>query len=752
MQDFDTDPSVIVHKKNIVSDWKTLLQSDLKKPDYNFPDILFIDRMKKKGMVLEGIELADAAAFIKSSQLLRNFCMSETENSELLGSLREEAEKIEDLSSYAGFILKELNPDGTVKDDHPLLQSARARIAAIHKKIGSISSGFINDSRDILQSNLPSQRDGRTVLALKSNFRGRIKGLVHEVSSTGSTVFIEPFELVDLNNDLAYEQSQLKQQTFRIYRSLTEKLQEKISEFRQLVEIVSKIDTYFARARYSIENRCSRPDEITKGIKIVKGRHPLLGKSAVPISLSFTGDTKALIITGPNAGGKTVTLKTCGLFVLMNQFACELPCEEDTALSIYDNVYADIGDDQSIEASLSTFSGHMSRVSDIIKKSDEKSLVLLDELGSGTDPVQGSAIAVGIMKDLLERNVSSIITTHHASVKNFGYTNEGAVNASVDFDSVSLKPTYRIIEGIPGESHAFEIAQSCGIPGNIIESAEGYLNRGESSVSGMIRELESRQISLMKKEKALSDVENVLKEDKRRNDLLHLQLKQQKHILKTDGYRELKRYVDASRSELENLVRELREGEINRENTRKVKEFIKETDSFVNSMADELEREESELSEPEYNAADFHIQPGTKVIHKKNRKKGTVIEKRKDGDWTVAFGNIRLNVKETDLLHDAEAEKKDRKVSLVSSGIKSEAVFELDLRGSRAQEAENALARQMDAAILSGIKLFHIIHGLGDGILQRTVHDYLSHCRYVEDYTFSDPEHGGYGKTIVRLK
>ena len=751
-QDFDIEFDILENKKNIVTDWKILLSSDIKLPDMYFPEIDFLEKLEKSGTVLEGIQLADAAGYIGSSCVMKKFCTKDYDKLPLSGALAAEADIIPEFIQYSKDIFSELNPDGSVKENHPLLKSARAKIAGLHGKINRITSGFMNDNKEIWQSAASTQRDGRIVLPLKANYRGRVKGLVHEVSSSGATVFIEPFELVDLNNEMAYEQNMLRQQVTKIYRSLTEKLREIVADLKTLVKQVSYIDSWYARAEYSIRNLCIRPENVKRGINIKNGRHPLLGKAAVPISLSFNEEINILIITGPNAGGKTVTLKTCGIFVLMNQFACELPAEEGTSIGLYENVFADIGDDQSIEESLSTFSGHMKRISEVVNNCSESSLVLLDELGSGTDPSQGSAIAVAVLEHLGTTGVSTIVTTHHAAVKNFGYTRSGAVNASVAFDAETMKPTYSIIEGVPGESHAIEIAQSMGLPAEIIKAAESFYDNSDTSVSGMIRELEKRQFQILERDKKLAEEEKRNVEDRRSLDLAGLKLKQAEYQLNLQDYSRLKSFVRDSRRELENLVRELREGEITKEKTMKVKKHIAELDEKLEKEKKSLEKTDAELTENLDHGSDtdpvFEI--GANVVYKKNNKTGVLIEQRKNKKWLVAFGNIKLTIAENELKQG----KKSKTSSIIASG-KSEfsgsAVFELDLRGMRVYEAEEALTRQIDSALLNGLTDFSIIHGLGEGILQKTVHDFLKTCSSVKSFDYSDPEQGGFGKTIVRL-
>ncbi len=482
----------------------------------------------------------------------------------------------------------------------------------------------------------------------------------------------------------------------------------------------------------------------------------MLGDSAVPISLSYSDDITILIITGPNAGGKTVTLKTCGLFVLMNQFAAELPAAEGTALSIYNSIYADIGDDQSIEESLSTFSGHMKRISEITNNADKSSLVLLDELGSGTDPSQGSAIAMAVLEHMRAEKISTIVTTHHAAVKNFGHTRSGAVNASVSFDPETMKPTYEIIEGVPGESHAVEIAQTMGLPDSIIKEAGSLLDNGNADVSEMIRELERRQYQIIERDRRLAEEERKNREDRRALELTRLKLKQAQHEVAQRDYSMLKSYVSESRKELENLVRELREGEITKEKTLKVKRHIEDLEHKLESEAQGLDKLQDEISasEPGNNedSPDNRIlKPGMEIKNKKNGKTGVLLEQRKNGLWLASFGNIKLSVKESDIAAAAQKKKIPASDAVSSAAFSSNAVSELDLRGMRVYEAEAALIQQIDSAVLTGLNEFGVIHGLGEGVLQKTVHDFLRTCSQVKSFEFSDPEQGGFGKTIVKL-
>ena len=598
-------------------------------------------------------------------------------------------------------------------------------------------------------------KEGRIVLPLKSNFKGRVKGLIHEVSQSGATVFIEPFDLVTLNNELTMEHNKLNQIVTQIYVKLGNKLRECSYQLEEMVKNVSFIDSWYARAAYSIRHNCIRPMTGEDEIIIKGGRHPLLGEKAVPISISFSSNTNTLIITGPNAGGKTVTLKTCGLFTLLNQLACEIPAEEGTTLSIFNNVLADIGDEQSIEESLSTFSGHIKRIANIIKTANQKSLVLLDELGSGTDPSQGAAIAMGILENLREKGIKTIITSHHTAVKNYGYTHKGVKNASVAFDTKTMKPSYKIIDGVPGESHAIEIAQSNGLQDVIIKKANSFLESGNTKISEMIKELEARHYRIMEKEKTLSENEKTMIEMQRRLELQKLRLKQEKYEIKARDYSYFKKFILDSRKELENLVRELREGEITKEKTAKVKKHITKLNNELNTEREKIELEGDEVAQlslsNDNNAKPQDFKIGCNVKYKINNKTGILLEKRKKNQWLVAFGNIKLTIKEKELMLIESNENKIQK-EINYGGFSTKTVLELDLRGMRVYEAESELSKQIDSALISGVNQFSIIHGLGDGILQRAVADFLTACNAVKSFSFSAPEAGGFGKTIVKLK
>ena len=652
----------------------------------------------------------------------------------------------------------------------------------LHKELDAITSRYTTneDSRKMLQSEVPSQRDGRIVLAVKANFKGRIKGIVHEVSSTGQTIFVEPEDIIEKNNEIVFQEQRLAAEIARILRELTSRVAVHREGLVTFHTQVVYLETLRARSRYSWESRGTFAQDIggeeSGPLRIIQGRHPLLGSTAVPIDLAMDSDTRTVIITGPNTGGKTVTLKTVGLFILMNQFGLALPAAEGTALPLVDGLYADIGDEQSISQSLSTFSGHMTNIASIIAAATSKSLVLLDELGSGTDPEEGSAIAMALLDHFIETGCRVLVTTHHSILKNYGYTKPGVQNASVDFDSKTLSPTYRIIMGVPGESRALEIASRNGLPEPILERARSYLDEERTDVSALIAGLKEKHRELDRAVRDKEQEERRLREERRKADLRELRLRQKEMELKQQGMGELRKLLQESRKKLENLVREVREGELTRDKTLAVKDFlsslekeVQEADSSLEAEANQLRDAASRLAaetdqeEPVKHKNRAHgktkypaepqFLPGAEVLYGPGKRRGVLVRQAKKGYWIVELGSIKMTLPETELQLASPQKRQDTQVlTQVDLAQTAAPALELNVRGYRLEDALEALRKQIDGAALSGLFEFSVIHGKGDGILQRGVHEFLKQHPLVADYYFARPEEGGFGKTLVFLK
>jgi DNA mismatch repair protein MutS2 len=698
-----------------------------------------------------------------------------------------------DCSAVSREVFRVLNKDGKLRD-LPEIRAIKKRIQALTTELEASVARYTGneESRRMLQSPVPTQRDGRVVLAVKANFRGRLRGIVHEVSATGQTIFVEPEEVVERNNDILIESRRLEAEIRRVLREMTGRIAEHREALGEFHRGIIALECIRARARYCRDIRGvfaqnsggpgAGPDN--RGPLVLKqARHPLLGGAAVPIDLAMDGGVRTVIITGPNTGGKTVALKTAGLFALMNQSGLALPAAEGTALPVFDGVYADIGDEQSISQSLSTFSAHMTNIAGIAGAATEKSLVLLDELGSGTDPVEGSAIAMAILDYLIEKKTRLITTTHHGVLKNYGYTREGVENASVEFDGRTLSPTYRILMGVPGESRAVDIAARNGLPPPLIARARSYLDKERSDVSALIRGLKEKHRELEAAAEKGRAEEIKLREERRRSDLRELRLRQKEAEIKSGAVGQLRLLLTESRKKLENLVRELREGELDREKTAGVKEFLNDLARTVEAEGQALEEEVRLLAgeRRRIEAANGGVPgsdqggasggggrsgpglpalaPGVEVLAGEQGRRGRVIRRDRkasaggEGEtvWLVEIGSLKMSFPGREL-RPLPPSTENRKPHIAASISAPAARFELCLLGKRLEEALDLLRRQIDAALLGGLKNFSVIHGKGDGVLQRGVHEYLKKDPAVADYYFSRPELGGFGRTEVVLK
>jgi DNA mismatch repair protein MutS2 len=755
----------------------------------SLPDIGFLlPKLELEGTSLELDEAYALALFVEGGAALGKWLCPGTgegrrsgaeaagaETGPLLSLVRE----LPDCSAVPREVFRVLDREGKLRD-LPEFREIKARIRRLSGDLETVVSRYTGneETRRMLQSGIPSQRDGRMVLAVKANFRGRIKGIVHEVSSSGQTLFVEPEDVVEKNNDILIETRRLDAEIFRVLREMTGRVAGCRRDLAVFHRGVLVLETIRARARYSYETGGNFAREGKGGLVLKQARHPLLGSQAVPIDLVLDENTRVVIITGPNTGGKTVSLKTAGLFALMNQAGLALPAEEGTLLPFFDGVYADIGDEQSISQSLSTFSAHMTNIAAITEAAGEDSLVLLDELGAGTDPEEGSAIAMAILDHLILKRTRLITTTHHGILKNYGYTREGVQNASVDFDRRTLSPTYRIIMGIPGESRAVDIAARNGLPAELIRRARSYLREEQADVSALILGLKEKHRELDAAAEAGKRETATLREERRRADLKELRLRQREMDLKTGGIGNLRRLLAESRKTLENLVREVKEGELSREKTLGVKEFLGDLARTVDNEGAALEAEMKSLGEekrrleaaypPEEagsregvlpksggrrTGAAPPVGPGVEVLAGEFKRRGTVLRPDKRGGWIVEIGSLRMSLPEEELLPlpPSEEEKKPL-IAAADLAASPQVLFELSLLGMRLSEALETLRRQIDAAALTGLREFSVVHGKGDGILQRGVHEFLKKEPMVADYYFSRPEMGGFGRTEVVLK
>jgi DNA mismatch repair protein MutS2 len=658
--------------------------------------------------------------------------------------------------------------EGAIKD-LPRTRSLRTAIQKAQTENHHLVNQYLSDPnlQDALQSNAATERDNRTVIAVKANFKGRIKGIVHEFSSTGQTVFIEPLELVERNNRLLELETKLGEEIRAVLRETANALRPLLPGLVEGRRFLAAADIRLARAIQAKREDLAIAQVLESGVHLYQAKHPLLGKKAVPIDVDIPEGTNVLIITGPNTGGKTVSLKTIGLLALLNQYGAGIPALSTSGFAVFDTVCADIGDEQSIDQSLSTFSGHMSVISDIAASATGRSLVLLDELGAGTDPEEGCAIAMALLDYFLERGCMTIVTTHHGVLKNYGYTKSGCLNASMEFNAHSLSPTYRIFMGVPGESRALEIAKQTGLSSQIVDTARGYLDDERSDYSALIRSLgeKQRELDLLERERR-KQLQGAL-ESRRKADLENLKIRQKELELRRQGVAELTRFLSESRKTFENLVREMRESGRKVEEVSAGRELLQEISDEIQQHSDGLARFEEETDVLERSmrserdgvqSVDANIlKPGERVLFQ--NREAVFLRMLDDKKVLVQIGALRIPVAVDALSIPFAKKRKDGETRMSyqvelsgATGGGATASAELDLRGMRLAEALEALTRQIDAASLAGLGTFSVIHGTGEGVLGRGIHDWLKTQAAVADYYFARPEDGGFGKTWIHLK
>lgn len=775
--------------------WMNQLFRETPPPFAGWPDVAhFLPRIRVEGTSLNVEELYALGRFCESVQKFRTWAEQRIQEdargssssvhalSPSGDSLLQRVVAIPGLAEEEGAIFRVVDRSSGEIRDLPEIRAIRQEITRIRQDIERLIGSYLSDDglRQGLQAKLPTIKDGRQVLAVKSGSKNRIRGIVHEVSQSGQTVYIEPEDVVARNNDLVAEEHHLAREIARILKALTENLcpsYENIAAahremlfFDRIAAAASWGKAYSCVYVQSVDHQnCEEP-----AIMLKKARHPLLGRAAVPIDLVLTPGGRQLIITGPNTGGKTVSLKTVALLSLMNQSGWPIPASPGSALPIFDYIGCDIGDEQSLDQSLSTFSGHMKNISTILSSVTEQSLVLLDELGSGTDPQEGSAIAMAVLDSLMERNSVVLVTTHHGILKNYGYTHETCINASVEFDHDTLSPTYRIVMGIPGESHALDVAEKNGLDTVIVDKARSYLDEERADVSALIQGLTSKHEALDSLEQKKKQEEREIIEKRRRVDLKELQLKQKELELREQGFRKLTRLLDEGRKELENLVRKVREGELTREKTLEVKAWMNNLDEQIAaeyaSMGEEKKNLKGMVTQTNFGdrgsgetrsiisnkkkVPEMELAPGIEVYVGKNRQRGTVLRKEKKGKWLVMVGPMKITVENAELEAIERPKNQVRKQQIdftTDFGDRGSPVFELRLLGMRVDEAEKAIERQFDLAIMNGLQEFSIIHGKGHGILQNLVHDFLLEHADKCSFSFAKPANGGSGKTVVTV-
>ncbi|WP_271401388.1 endonuclease MutS2 [Salinicoccus roseus] len=636
-------------------------------------------------------------------------------------------------------------------DESQVLDHASEALLRIRRKIKS-EEGRIRDrlndiirggSQKKLSDSLITMRNNRYVVPVKVEHQGEFNGIVHDMSSSGQTVYMEPMAVVQMTNQIQRLREEEQSEVERILYQLSSEVAEVSEELGMTDDALHHIDMVFAKAKYGAKIRGSKPEVMASGgIYLPAAFHPLIpGDEVVKNDIEMDEETLAVIITGPNTGGKTVTIKTIGLSVLMAQAGIPVPARDGSRLRLFEKVYSDIGDEQSIEQSLSTFSSHMTNITGILEEADDNSLVLLDELGAGTDPEEGAALAISILEYLLDKHTTVVATTHYPQLKSFSYTREDTVNASVEFDVETLSPTYRLLMGIPGKSNAFEISNKLGLDSTVIERARKLAGRDSTDVNDMISALERHTKTAQDNER---ETHELLRESERLNNELKSYMNDYeayKEKLRKEAREKANRVIKDAEAKADDIIRTL-------EDMKKLGADIQEHELIDQKKALSDSYQQEDIRKKERAEKIEQISPGDEVDVLSYGQKGEVIEV-KDDTITVQMGIIKMKVGKDEV----KRRKKEKQKRTVSRRIgKSPVKRELDLRGERYEEAIQKLDRYLDQVILSNYNEVEIIHGKGTGALQKGVQQFLKSHSKVKSFRGGMPSEGGFGVTIVEMK
>jgi DNA mismatch repair protein MutS2 len=693
--------------------------------------------------------LLDIALYIRAATHLCQAVHAEREDDSLSKALHSlmSKELSPALLSLQRLVHETLDESAQVRTTHPRLLPLYRQVEAAKTERARFCSQFIKSNVQAVQSEQEALRDGRLVIPVRNDRRAMVQGFISSTSQTGNTVFMEPYALVEMNNNVVLAQNQIQIEIARILKSLNDAARQQRNSMLSLADQVGDLDAIFSIAAWVLEYQAQMTDLDSNKIKLKSARHPLLGKKAVPITISLDDEVKAVVISGPNAGGKTVTIKTVGLFALLNQFCGYLPASHLSSLPLFDAVFTDIGDEQSITEELSTFSGHMKQVGSILGKITQDSLVILDELGSGTDPVEGSALARAILEYCLKKAKLTLVSSHHGVLKQFAYAKKDVINASMEFNEHSHMPTFKVIQGLPGESHALDTARHMKLPLQVIHAAEQYLGSEAVEIGSIIKDLERIRGELKQKEEQMRSRYLSMQKEVKDLELAKLKVKQKEAQLRSEQTTALERFMVEKRKELENLVGELRREELTKEKTRCVKSYLKSLEDKVLESQSIVEEQQNEL-EGLIDVQDEQLQEGMDVLCGSSKRLGRILKKQGKNKYLVAIDSIRMTIDAKQLSIPRHAQS-NVSVSYHSSAPTPKMV--LDVRGLTLSDTLQSLEQQIESALVHGMSSFSIIHGYGDGILSKGISQFLEKNRNIKGYRYALPEDGGMGKTYVEL-
>ena len=628
------------------------------------------------------------------------------------------------------------------------LAKIRRRIQENEHQVREILQDLLKSKADMLADAVVASRNGRNVLPVKNTYRNRIAGVVHDISASGNTVYIEPRAVVNLNEEIANHRADERYEIIQILEELSDTLRPHAAEIANNAWIIGHLDLIKAKYRFMRDFKAVVP-EVTnnRSIQLLQVRHPLI-ENAVANDLHFTEDLTEIVITGPNTGGKTIMLKTLGLAQIMAQSGLPILADPGSRVGIFSQVFADIGDEQSIEQSLSTFSSHMTNIVSILHQVDTASLILLDELGAGTDPQEGAGLAIAILEDLRLRGIKTMATTHYPELKAYGIETAGVQNASMEFDTASLRPTYRVMQGVPGRSNAFEIARRLGLSETIIQDAMKMTNT-DNDVNQIIEKLEAQTLESRKRLDTIQEVEQENLKFNRALRKLYNELTRERETELNKAREEAKEIVDMALSESDRILQGL-----HAKSQLKPHEIIEAKSQLKKLAPETVDLSKNKVLKKAKKARAPKV--GDEILVISYGQRGTLVKQLKDGRWEAQVGLIKMTLEEKEFnlikVEKEAAQPKKRQVNVVKRSNTSGPRARLDLRGKRYEEAMQELDGFIDQALLNNMAQVDIIHGIGTGVIREGVTKYLRRNKHVKSFEYAPQNAGGSGATIVTFK
>ena len=749
----EVDAKAIQNKIEETTDGVELLRLKQGIPIPRVKDISFALKRLELEAGLNGRELSDILRVLTTTHEVERFFEKVEEEEIALKRVPRLVEKLESIPDVTSELEASIREDGYVLDSaSPTLHGVRVGIQKTEQDIRRQMDQYLTGKNaQYLSDTIITIRNDRYVLPVKAEYKSVFGGTVHDQSSTGQTLFMEPQAVVNLNNKLREYQIQEKREVERILWELSQKLMPYTNSLHQNHYVLARLDVVNAKALYAHELRATEPIiDANNYVALWQAWHPLLEREkAVANDIILGEEYQAIVITGPNTGGKTILLKTVGVIQLMAQMGLYIPAGENSRVGVFTEIFADIGDEQSIEQNLSTFSSHMSNIVSILKQINDKSLLLIDEIGSGTDPQEGSSLAIAILDYIASKQSYVIASTHYPELKAYGYDRPKTINASMEFDGDTLQPTYQLLLGVPGRSNAFDISKRLGLPSIIIDQARGLLSEEDQDLNAMISDLEQKRRRAQRdadKMRHQLELSTQLLEDLQRETE---QFQANKARLLEEAKERANTLIEQSQDDADKILSEIRELQLrSKQSTVKEHEMIEKKTALKDLKHEQALKKNKVLRKEKAKKA---LQVGQSVEVLSFGQRGTLVEKVNDKEWVVQMGIIKMKIAVEDLSPIAEAQEAKQQV-IVKSARASHVSSELDLRGKRYEEAMKDLELYLDAAILANYPRVTIIHGRGTGAIQQGVHKVLRSHRSVASFEFAPMNTGGNGATIVTFK